>query len=848
MHLQFGSHPPRWRSARLSLFALVLVAAGSIVPATAQDEIPLPRTREGGTPYDEMQSISPFPVRPLPPPPSMPAVSSVVSSPTEYSPSRGVLFRYNSASFASVVRDCVVALTANPAYDDIAYVVVSSTTQQSSATTAFSSAGADMSKVQFILQPSDSVWMRDYGPHFVWQGGALAIVDSHYYPTRPNDNFVPTLVGDDVFGLPTYDMGLYYSGGNFQPGPNRSGFCTALVNLDNPAGGGFDPALVSELYAKYQGIDVLHVLPQLPTTVDGTGHIDMWMYLLDEDDVIISQFQAGSNTTAISITNNAVPYMQNLGFTVHRTPAWNVGATHYTYANAFRVNNRVFIPSYGQGDSNYLDEDAAALATYQTALGPGVQVIPINCYSIIPASGAIHCIVKQVPRYTGATPAAYVTAPKGGEILVPGQTTTISWLASDTNNAALASAELSWSPDDGLTWFPITTGANTGSYTWAVPATVTDRARVRVVVTSVDSDTGTAQSAAAFRIAPGVRNVYDFASGAGFSRFAYGTITSNWTSVNTARRPVNTPVSAAAYTALAASNATGGDTDTNRYISPTVTTGNESTHVFEVSIAEDPNVVDAIDVLWEGYADQCTQAELYVWDYVAGQWSDGQGLTGQNRYMDSFAGNRDGRLAGMISSSMARYIGAGGQMTFLVYAERSSDETYHDYVSVTVTTLSETSIAFCAGDGTATACPCGNGGDAGRGCGNSVTTQGAHLGVHGVADVSNDSLLLAASSMPAGAIVLFIQGTAQQNAGNGIAFGDGLLCVGGAVVRLGIATASSGAASFGASAGTGPVSILGGIDVGGGAYSYQAWYRDAASFCTASTFNLTNGVSLTWIP
>jgi hypothetical protein len=33
-----------------------------------------------------------------------------------------------------------------------------------------------------------------------------------------------------------------------------------------------------------------------------------------------------------------------------------------------------------------------------------------------------------------------------------------------------------------------------------------------------------------------------------------------------------------------------------------------------------------------------------------------------------------------------------------------------------------------------------------------------------------------------------------------------------------------------------------------GVRTYQAWYRNAAAFCTASTFNLTNGVQLTWGP
>ena len=53
-----------------------------------------------------------------------------------------------------------------------------------------------------------------------------------------------------------------------------------------------------ELYQTYQGIDTLHILPRLPGSVDGTGHIDMWFYLVDEDTVIISEFIPGSNATA----------------------------------------------------------------------------------------------------------------------------------------------------------------------------------------------------------------------------------------------------------------------------------------------------------------------------------------------------------------------------------------------------------------------------------------------------------------------------------------------------------------------------------------------------------------------
>ncbi len=650
---------------------------------------PLPRWREGGTPYNPEQPLYPYAVSA--PRPKEAPVAGLIASPPEYDPVRGVLFWYQTGHWTSVVTDLVVGLTADQDHDEIAYVVVTSTSQMNAAINAFTSAGADMSKVQFFIEPGNSVWIRDYGPHFAWQNDALMIVDSHYYPSRSLDNFIPTLLGDDHFIMPTYDMGLYYSGGNFQPGPNRSGFATSLVNLDNPVSEGFDSTFIAELFQTYQGIDTLHVMPQLPSSVDGTGHIDMWMYIIDTNSVIISEFKEGSNPTAIEITENAVPYMEALGFDVYRTPAWNAShpdngyMTHWTYTNAFRVNDRIFIPTYGETYHDYADEDAEALAAFQAAAGPDVEIVQIDCYPIIWAAGAIHCIVMQVPRRTDPLPAVCVISPDGGELLVSGATHSVTWVATDTDNDSIPQIDLYYSVDGGDTYEFINTTTNTGSYEWTVPYLVTEQAKVKVVATSTDSDQGEAISADVFRIAPGSRSVYDFAAGAGVDRFGYGYQTSSWYSVDGVRTPVASEISASEYTRIAYSDATGGDSDPNRYISPIPSSTYESTHIFEVTVVEDPAEIDDIEILWEGYADDCTQAELYVWDYVEGQWSNGEGLFGQNRFMDNWAGNRDGYLKENIRSDFQRYFDGSGQMTLLLYAERRGDRTFHDYVTLTVT-------------------------------------------------------------------------------------------------------------------------------------------------------------------
>ena len=681
------------RSATVLSLAALATAAHALPQAKAEAEhrSTLTRVREGGTPYDPKQSLVPYAI-------DLTAggdggvadspAGALIASPPEYGPTHGVLFQYGN-TWNSVVTALVSSLTGSAAFDEIAYVVVANQTTANAATTAFVAAGANMSKVVFIIQPNNSVWMRDYGPHFIWQNGTLAVVDSHYYPTRPADNFIPTLVGDITLGVPTFDQGLYYSGGNFQPGPNRTGFCTALVNLDNPTTGGHNEALIRELHGSFQGIDTLHIMPQLPFSVDGTGHVDMWMYLVDENTVVISEFIAGSNATALSVTNNAVPYMQALGYEVIRPLAWNVGATHYTYANAFRVNNRIFVPCYGTllapgGNAAYNDRDADALAKWQAAAGPGVQIVPIQCSSIITASGAIHCIVKQVPRRTDALPAAHVTAPAGGELWLAGSTQTIRWNATDTRNSSLSSVDLAYSTDGGANWTPIATAIpDSGSFDWTVPAAATDAALVRVTARAADGDTAVAVSNP-FRQRAGTATVYDFSTGAGVNKFGFGRQTTAWTNVNAISSPVATALLAANYTSMATSNASGGITDANRYISPALSAGTESTHLFRFVLAEPAAEIDQIDVVWEGYADFCTQVELYVWNNALGNWGDASGLVGQNRYLDCFAGNRDERLQASIRSNIGNFIAADGSIRFLVYGERQNDETFHDYMSVTV--------------------------------------------------------------------------------------------------------------------------------------------------------------------
>lgn len=167
-------------------------------------------------------------------------------------------------------------------------------------------------------------------------------------------------------------------------------------------------------------------------------------------------------------------------------------------------------------------------------------------------------------------------------------------------------------------------------------------------------------------------------------------------------------------------------------------------------------------------------------------------------------------------------------------------------VGVFVIDLTSSSAPFCLGDGSGTPCPCGNTSpmSAMAGCTHSLGVAGT-LRTSGVASLTNDSLTLCGASMPSSS-ALYFQGTAQQSGGLGSVFGDGLRCAGGTVVRLSTKQNVLGTSAFPAP-GDPPISVQGLVG-SPGSRTYQCWYRNAATFCTVSTFNLTNGLNVAWLP
>src|SRR6185369_6851607 len=117
--------------------------------------------------------------------------------------------------------------------------------------------------------------------------------------------------------------------------------------------------------------------------------------------------------------------------------------------------------------------------TPQFAIAPPAAVVPID----------------NVP------PSVALLAPgSGSEVFVGGRTAVITWSASDA--AGVPAIDLAYSTDGGATFpNPIAAGiANTGSYSWTVPAIYSATTRVRATAHDAYGNTASSMSAASFVI------------------------------------------------------------------------------------------------------------------------------------------------------------------------------------------------------------------------------------------------------------------------------------------------------------------------------------------------------------
>ncbi|MBP5327834.1 MAG: agmatine deiminase family protein [Bacteroidales bacterium] len=291
--------------------------------------------------------------------------------------------------------------------------------------------------VKFIVGPGNSFWFRDCGPICFYYGDqdSVGMVDFMYYPGRALDDSLPSLI-EEQMGIPNYITTIEWEGGNcvvdgtgmvlssdaiYSGNADTygqiswDGTNTSTINYQSKSP--LTHAQVKDSLAHILGPRGAHILPAFKYD-GGTGHVDLYCDMWDENEFIFSKFPAYCSNwtdakTAAKNIDSLCSYTSLFGknYKCHYIPfpCANNGANfssqsqydNYftrTYSNHTFVNNVIIQPCFsnvvnGQPSSEW---DRLRIDSVRMAY-PGYTIYPINVASFDGSGGAIHCITKQIP-------------------------------------------------------------------------------------------------------------------------------------------------------------------------------------------------------------------------------------------------------------------------------------------------------------------------------------------------------------------------------------------------------------------------------------------------------------------
>lgn len=338
----------------------------------------------------------------LTPPPSQPVRTAAQWEEVEY------LVLGWSSGYQDIQRQIVAA-----AVDECKVLIA--TTNQVAVENYLSSNGIDLTNVEFINAPTNSIWIRDYAGNTVYTNdvGELALVDWIYNRPRPLDNVIPTYHADyldiPLYVTDTAPADLVNTGGNFMSDGMGNAFASKLILTENQAGNPYGvsaktEAQIDQIMQDYMGIQSYRKMEVLP--YDGIHHIDMHMKLLDEETILVSEYPDGVADGPQIIENiNYITSTFQTPFGNDYEIKWipappssggqypDNGGAYRTYTNAIILNKSVLVPTYRP------EVDAEAIQIWEEVM-PGYRIVPIDVDNpeepLINSSGAIHCITHTI--------------------------------------------------------------------------------------------------------------------------------------------------------------------------------------------------------------------------------------------------------------------------------------------------------------------------------------------------------------------------------------------------------------------------------------------------------------------
>ena len=271
-------------------------------------------------------------------------------------------------------------------------------------------ADVNFDKIEFIVHPTDDVWVRDNGPIFVNDKDGNQVIQDWGFngwgkkADYENCDNIPSYVSK-IKGIPSIDLNdkLIIEGGSVEIDGNGTLMATRSAILNDNRNPDMSQADVEKLLTEYLGVTHFVWLDGVAGLEITDMHIDGFarfgnsktIVTMNETDLVewqvpevdIKRLYEAKNSKNQAYSFVKLPLTKNDVITTYGKKLGYKGS----YVNYYIANKVVLVPNYE--DVN--DEKANAIIQ---KLYPGRRVVGIDVRNLYANGGMIHCVTQQQPK------------------------------------------------------------------------------------------------------------------------------------------------------------------------------------------------------------------------------------------------------------------------------------------------------------------------------------------------------------------------------------------------------------------------------------------------------------------
>lgn len=276
---------------------------------------------------------------------------------------------------------------------EIVHIVAYDETEKTRITGLLENANVDMAQIDFLIEKTEDVWVRDNGPIFVYdENNNLKITNWKFNGwggrfAYEHDDQIPSHVSSAT-GVSKVDIDMVLEGGAIEVDGHGTLMATRSSILNSNRNPGMTQSQAETFFKHYLGVTNF-------VWLDGIAGQDITDYHIDG----FARFVQGN-----VLLTHAREYMLSPGEYEVLSSATNANGELYnrivlpvalavegSYMNYYVGNEVVVVPNYNEST------DAEANAIIQS-LYPNRTVIGVNVLELWEDGGAIHCVTQQQPK------------------------------------------------------------------------------------------------------------------------------------------------------------------------------------------------------------------------------------------------------------------------------------------------------------------------------------------------------------------------------------------------------------------------------------------------------------------